>query len=247
MTPYNSNMDIVPDLLVIVRHAESARNLAKAGQVFFADESARADLKHEPDHLTCLTETGKEQASALGEQLLAAFGSFDLVFHSGYTRTRETAERLLQAWSAEERSRIGVRHHLFLRERDVGYAFNMTASEASREFPWLQAHWDLFGRFFARPPGGESLADVATRIHLFLEDLKCERVGKRVLVVTHGGSLRMFRYLLEGWTYEDVVERWDREPVPTCAVVAYRQDGDSGRLVRLQLPGFSEPSHRPNR
>lgn len=229
------HMALTPALLVIMRHAESTRNVAKAGQIFFADEAARGDLENDPDHGTCLTDAGRAQARELGETLHAAFGSFDVVFHSGYQRTRETAQGLLAAWPAESGSHRDVRSHLFLRERDSGYTFNMTTAEAEAAFPWLQSHWELSGRFFARPPGAESLADVALRVHLFLESLKADCAGQRVLIVTHGGPLRMFRYWLEGWSHEDVVDRWNREAVPNCCVIAYAPD-ENGRLTRMAIP-----------
>ena len=237
----------LPKLLVIVRHAESARNLAKVGRVFFADDEARSDLKNEPDHLIRLTETGWSQARELGTKLRDSFQSFDSVFHSGYRRTQETAEAVLEAWPADERSRMAVRAHLFLRERDVGYAFNFTADEARQTFPWLQPHWDLTGHFFARPPGGESLADVAMRVHLFLESSRHDLAGKSVLIVTHGGPLRMFRYWLEAWTYEDVIDRWDREAVPNCCVVSYRAGERSDRLERVSLPPVVRPLDEPEK
>ena len=93
-----------------------------------------------------------------------------------------------------------VRQHLFLRERDAGWTYDMTTAEAEAAFPWLQGYWDTFGRFFARPPGGESFADVAERVYLFLGMLFRDRARQRVLVVSHGGTLRVFRYLLERWT-----------------------------------------------
>ena len=230
---------LAPALLTIVRHAESTRNSAKAGQFFFANEAARGDLENDPDHRTCLTETGRAQARELGNTLLGAFGAFDVVYHSGYQRTRETAEGVLEAWPADAVSRRDVRSHLFLRERDGGYTFNMTTAEAKAAFPWLQAHWELSGRFFARPPGAESIADVALRVHLFLEEIKTTCAGQRVMVVTHGGPLRMFRYWLEGWSHEDVVDRWDREAVPNCCVIAYAA-GEDGRLKPLALPQSAE-------
>ena len=206
--------------------------MAKAGQVFFAHEDARADVQHEPDHLTGLSDTGWTEARELGVRLCAAFGSFDRVFHSGYRRTRETTEGLLEAWPADERARIDVRHHLLLRERDAGYAFNMTAAEAKAAFPWLQPHWDLFGHLFARPPGGESLADVAARVDQFFQALARAIVGKRILIVTHFGTLQMARFLIEGWTHDEVIDRLRREPVSNCGGVAYRLDRQSGRLAR---------------
>jgi broad specificity phosphatase PhoE len=76
----------------------------------------------------------------------------------------------------------------------------------------------------ARPPGGESFADVAERVHLCLGMLSRERAGQRVLVVTHGGTLRVFGYLLERWTHDEFLARWYAELVPNCAVTTYAFD-----------------------
>jgi len=59
-----------------------------------------------------------------------------------------------------------------------------------------------------------------------------DRAGARVMVVSHSGTMRMFRYLLERWTYDDVVERWSAEPISNCGVVAYRFNQSEARLVR---------------
>ena len=124
-----------------------------------------------------------------------------------------------------------VRHHLFLRERDAGWTYDMTTTEAADALPWLQGYWDTFGRFFARPPGGESLAQLAERVYLFLGMLFRDRAQQRVLVVSHGGTLRVFRYLLERWTHDEFLERWESEPVPNCAVTSYAFDPAAGRLI----------------
>jgi hypothetical protein len=34
----------------------------------------------------------------------------------------------------------------------------------------------------------------------------------------------MFRYWLEGWTHQDVIDRWDYEAIPNCCLVAYAAD-----------------------
>lgn len=134
-------------------------------------------------------------------------------------------------YPTEERARIRVRHNLFLREREVGYTFDMTTDEANAAFPWLQEYWETFGRFFARPPGAESLADVAQRVYMFLGMLFRERANQQVLVVCHGGTMRMFRFLLERWTYDEVVRRWDVDAIPNCGRVSYRYSPVLGRLV----------------
>jgi broad specificity phosphatase PhoE len=202
--------------------------------VFFADNETRGELAEQSDHATPLTERGWAEARELGRPLRSTFGSFDLVFHSGYTRSADTVEALLEAWPPELRSRIEVRAHLFLRERDAGHCFNFTAAEAEAAFPWLQGYWQVAGPFFARPPGGESLADVAMRVHLFLESAKDELAGKSVMIVTHSGTLQMLRFWLEGWTHEDVLARLKSEPVSNCDVIVYRA-GDGGRLARCEI------------
>jgi len=83
---------------------------------------------------------------------------------------------------------------------------------------------------------------------MFLGMLFRDRANQRVLVVCHGGTMRMFRFWLERWTYEEVVNRWDSESIPNCGVVAYRYSPDNGRLVLVdevcQKPSNPEPSFR---
>jgi len=238
-----------PALLVLVRHGQSARNLAKRGNTYFPDAETRTGLRGEPDHLTPLTELGHQQARQTGIALRDTFGLFDYLYHSGYVRTFQTAEGLLTAYTPAERTQIHLRHNLFLREREAGYTFDMTTDEANAAFPWLQEYWETFGRFFARPPGAESLADVAQRVYMFLGMLFRDRANQRVLVVCHGGTMRMFRFWLERWTYEEVVNRWDSESIPNCGVVTYRYSTDNGRLVLVdevcQKPSNPARNFRP--
>lgn len=220
-----------PRQLVLIRHAQSARNVAKTGKVFFNDADAVGELRTIPDHENPLTDEGWTKAREAGVALREAVGDFDVVMHSGYRRTRETMAALLEAWPPEEREAISIRQHLFLRERDGGYAFNFTTSEAEQAFPWLQEYWKVSGPFFARPPGGESLADVAQRVHQFIESTRAELDGKSVLLVTHGGTLRMFRFWLEGWTHDEAAQHWHNDVIPNCMVVAYRDDGSGLKKV----------------
>ncbi len=224
-----------PSLLVLVRHAESERNVAKKDSVFFTDDEARRLVKGVADPDISLTDEGRRQARETGVALRRMFQSFDWVYHSGFRRTRETAEHLLEAWPDAERAAIQVRHHLFIRERDQGYAYDMTTEEARKAFPWLQEYWRTAGSFFACPPGGESLAQVCERVYLFLNTLFRDRPGKRILVVSHAATLRAFRFLLERWTYEEASERFHRETAPNCSVTTYQFDPLARRLVLREL------------
>ncbi len=176
------------------------------------------------------------QAHRIGVLLLEEFGVFGYLYHSGYQRTLQTAEGILAAYTPADRVHTRVRHNLFLREREVGYTFDMTTEEANAAFPWLQEYWETSGRFFARPPGAESLADVAQRVYKFLGMLFRDRAGQRVVVVSHGGTMRMFRFWLERWSYEEVVDRFETDRIPNCGLVTYRYSPDVDRLVLAESP-----------
>ncbi|GAA0739983.1 histidine phosphatase family protein [Dactylosporangium roseum] len=227
-------MDFVgPSLLVLVRHAESARNQAKKGSVYFADDAARQVVRGVPDHLIELTPDGHKQAAQTGHGIRERFGTFDYVYTSGYARTVQTAEDILSAYGSDERRQMKVKADLFIRERDPGFAYDMTTGEAEAAFPWLNEYWQTFGGFMARPPGGESLADVTGRVHTFLSDLFRERVGQKVMVVTHGGTLRCFRFLLEDWSYSQA-HKWPGGQSPAnCGVTTYRSAG-AGQPLELE-------------
>jgi broad specificity phosphatase PhoE len=220
-----------PSLLVLVRHAESDRNKAKKGLTYFADDAARRCVKGVPDYKIELTDDGLKQALITGTGLRAEYGTFDYAYHSGYARTAQTLNGILEAYTPEERNNIKVRENMFIRERDSGYAYDMTEEEARAAFPWLKEYWQTMGGFMGRPPGGESLADVCQRVYLFLNMLFRDRAGQKVLVVTHGGTLRAFRKLLEHWSYDRATEAFKTDPPLNCSVISYSCDQSSGRLV----------------
>ena len=46
------------------------------------------------------------------------------------------------------------------------------------------------------------------------------RPQQRIRVVSHAGTLRVFRYLLERSSHDEFIERWVSEHVPNCAVTS---------------------------
>ncbi|TSC89524.1 MAG: putative phosphoglycerate mutase [Parcubacteria group bacterium Gr01-1014_3] len=228
-----------PSLLVIVRHAESIRNAIKdkAGSIYFVDDESRAPVKGIPDHKIEITDLGRKQAQETGVALKKKFGVFDYAYHSGYRRTEQTLTELMAGYSTEARSQTKIRQNLFIRERDPGYGYDMTKTEARKAFPWLREYWKTVGGWFAHPPGGESLAQVAERVYLFLNMLFRDRGGKKVLVVTHGGTLRCLRFLLERWSYDQALQ-WTVDQRPkNCGVTTYRY---SGKTKSLLLEKYNE-------
>jgi broad specificity phosphatase PhoE len=220
-----------PALLVLVRHAESARNKAKQGTVYFADEEARRTVRGVPDHKIALTEEGMVQAEKTGVYLRTRFGIPNYLYHSGYERTIQTADQILKAYPAEESKKVRVRMNPFIRERDPGYTYDMTETEVAAAFPHLEEYWQTFGGFFARPPGGESLAEVAERVYTFLNMLFRDRAGKKVWVVLHSGTLRAMRFLLERWPYEQATHWPPGQSPENCGITVYQYDPEQERLV----------------
>lgn len=220
-----------PLQLVLVRHAESIRNQVKQDASFFADETARDKVRGITDEEVSLTERGVAQARITGHVLRQGFGVFDSIYHSGYKRTTETVEEMLKSYSEAERERINVRTSLFIRERDSGYAYDMTESEAKKQFPWMEEYWKTFGGFFAVPPGGESYAQVAQRIYLFLDTIFRDRQVQKVLVVSHAGAIRAFRFLLEQWSYGEAVQATVEQKPLNCGVTVYDYEKARSRLV----------------
>ncbi len=229
--PKNTDPATRPSRLILIRHGESMRNLAKKGSVYFADDEARNTVKGIPDHEIALTEEGWRQARETGMHLRERFGAPDYFYHSGYARTKQTLQGILEAYAPSERELIQVRMNQFIRERDPGYTYDMTKEEAERNFPWLDEYWKTFGGFFSRPAGGESLADVVNRWYTFLNMLFRDRAGKKVWVTLHGGTLRCARMVLERWDYEQAL-RWPEGQHPeNCGVTVYNFSPEQGRMV----------------
>jgi broad specificity phosphatase PhoE len=137
----------------------------------------------------------------------------------------------MEAFSEREKLKINVRMNPNIRERDPGYAYDMTTAEAEAAFPWLHEHWKTFGGFFARPPGGESLSDVSQRVYTFFNSLFRDRAGKKVWVVLHGGTLRAVRFLLERWTYDQALTWPEGKSPENCGVTIYNFNTGKGKLV----------------
>jgi broad specificity phosphatase PhoE len=113
-----------------------------------------------------LNARGQEQAEQLATELANA--EIDAVYSSDLSRARQTAEIVA--------SRLGVDVVLDpdLREIDVGSREGLTWSETQEP-----SEWD-----------GEPKETHAARILAALRRIAEQHTGERVLVVTHGGSMR---------------------------------------------------------
>lgn len=208
-----------PRLLVLVRHGESLSNKLKENR--FVPEYVKDEFIHLASHDVPLTLLGEKQAFETGKRLEENYGLFDYVYSSPFKRTRQTTQGIFNGYGDEEKQRMHYRENLFIRERDAGYAFSMTKTEVEGYYPWLKQYWDNHGNFYATPPGGESIAKVVERVYQFIGMLLRRRSNQKLCIVTHGGTIRAFRMVLEHWTPEQA-ENYNDEGTPiNCGVTTY--------------------------
>ncbi len=224
-----------PKQLVLVRHGESILNVARANSpILFANQADRAPFMGVPDHKVELTALGREQARATGLGLRLAGFRFDHFYDSGYARTVETLDHILEQLLEKDLPAPKRIHSFLIRERESGYTYCMTRPEVEKTFPWLEEYWKTLGPVFARPIGGESIADVIERVRVFLEQVFTETNGERVLIVLHGRVLAAMRYLLENWTYDQLEEFMQSKGCVNCGVTVYNRNTETATLELAQ-------------
>ena len=228
-----------PAELVLVRHGESVGNIADA-------EARRAGLGRlelaTRDADTPLSPTGEEQATVLGRHLagLGAAGRPDLVLTSPYARAAGTAEIAVRV--ARESAAVGeipVVRDERLRERDLGVFDGLTGAGIRADFPAEAERRAAVGKFYYRPPGGESWTDVALRVRHLLSDLRSDHGGLRIWVFTHQAVIMSFRLVLEGLDEERLLEIDRTEPLANCSLTRYRL----GPGAALTLEAFADTTH----
>lgn len=167
-----------------------------------------------------LTERGRAQARALGEALTGA--RVAAAYSSSQTRAQRTGEIAAAV--------LGVRHTVVagLQEFSVG----SLASRPGRDPAVVEvfSRWDR-GDLEAGCPGGETGLEVVTRVGSALSALADKHRGETILVVTHGGAMRLtLATRLTNARFGD----WIRHSPAHCAVVALDIDFDGWRLVSEQ-------------
>jgi broad specificity phosphatase PhoE len=229
-----------PQDIWLVRHGQSAGNVARD-----AAEAAAGLLIDiaERDVEVPLSGLGERQAHALAAWFaaLAPEDRPNVVLHSPYLRAAQTARIVMQR--LESAQPLTLQADERLREKEFGILDRLTTLGISHNYPELYAQRQHVGKFYFRPPGGESWCDVILRLRSVLDTITREYRAERVLIVGHQVTVNCLRYLLERLD-EAAILAIDREAdVPNCAVTSYAFDprlGKHGKLA-LRLLNFVAP------
>ncbi|MDQ2667250.1 MAG: histidine phosphatase family protein, partial [Gemmatimonadota bacterium] len=186
-----------PDTLWIVRHGESAGNVAR--DAAYAAGLPVIDIAGR-DVDVPLSAAGELQASALGRWFAARPEDERpcIVLVSPYLRARHTAALIEEAGGVTNPSTVIVDERL--REKEFGILDRLTRIGIEQRFPEQAEMRARLGKFYHRPPGGESWVDVILRLRSVVDTISLHHSGpgKRVLIVAHQVIVLCFRYLLEG-------------------------------------------------
>lgn len=221
-----------PAAVWLVRHGESLGNVADAHAHRAGADRLELDVR-DPD--VELSDTGRAQAEALG-RYLAALPEDErptAVLSSPFTRALSTARLAARGLG------LRVRTDERLRERDFGLFDRMTGAGIREQYPEEAGRRDLLGKFYYRPPSGESWADVALRIRSLLATEALRHDGERLLVVAHQAVIMVFRYVLEELSEQELLTVDREEQVANASLTRYAVD----HTGELRLVAFNDVDH----
>lgn len=229
-----------PRELMLIRHGESAGNVARAAAL--RDDLADIDIAGR-DCDVALSALGEQQSVALGTWLGAHWEAPDAVLSSPFERAVRTAALMREAagWDA-----VPVRTDERLREKEFGMLDRLTRRGIEQRFPEQAAMRAALGKFYYRPPGGESWTDVLLRLHSFADTLRRDYAGKRVAVVSHQVVVLCLRYLIEGLDERRILAIDALGDVANCSITQYAgtellRYNDTAPLDARATPVTAEP------
>ncbi|MGV3741469.1 MAG: histidine phosphatase family protein [Burkholderiaceae bacterium] len=230
-----------PNRIWIVRHGQSAgnvaRDMAEAAGLHLIDIATR-------DVDVPLSPLGERQSAALGQWFkdMPPSEQPSVVLFSPYLRARETAQLILESAGIDPEDVVYVADER-LREKEFGILDRLTTYGIRQKYPELAEQRMHVGKFYFRPPGGESWCDVILRLRSVIDTIVREYACERVLIVGHQVIVNCFRYLLERMDEEQILSLDRIADVPNCSVTSYEFDPDRGKNGKLvpRLVNFVVP------
>jgi len=153
--------------IILIRHGETEWNSQKRMQ-----GHSNSDL----------SEVGRGQIQALGELMKNV--SFDHIYSSDSLRARQTAEAITQY------SGHTLQFDQRIREKNLGVFEGLTSTEAKERHPEVYRLFKTAGANYVIDEG-ESTQQLLERALEFIEEIRLRHPQERVVMVTHGGVVRV--------------------------------------------------------
>ncbi len=212
-------MNVSVRSIVLVRHARSIANV---------DPNI---YRLTPDHVIPLVDAEADPGAVdVGARIarLELDPARVCAWSSTYLRCAQTQEIVLARAFGAAAAEVHRRESFLLREQEFGDWDGLTDAEMKERDPerWEKRRRmsDLSGRFYFRCPNGESRADVAQRLAVFIGKVHRSRFEHH-LVFLHGVTQRAFRM---AWL--NLSPAWfEKEPnPPNASALLLRRDSEEG-------------------
>jgi probable phosphoglycerate mutase len=223
-----------PERLWIVRHGQSAGNVARDAADAASHDRIKLDGRDVDIPLSAL---GQDQSRAVGAWFarMPAEQRPDVVLMSPYLRAQDTARLISECAGLSTSDVISDER---LREKEFGILDGLTLSGVAKVYPDQAELRRVLGKFYHRPPGGESWCDVILRLRSLLDTVSLHHAGQRVLIVAHQVVVLCLRYVIESLDEEQILAIDHIGDVANCSVTEYLYDS-SGGGDRLELERYN--------
>ena len=225
-----------PEKLWLVRHGQSQGNVARD----LADEAGLHEIAIDVRDVDVpLSELGKQQAEATGRWFAALPPNErpEVILSSPYLRARQTSEAICAAGGLSGPTKLVIDERL--REREFGIFDRLTGVGIRAKYPEESAHRTKLGKFYHRPPGGESWADVILRLRSAMNTINLHYCDRRVLIVCHQVVVLCMRYILEELTEEAILQIDKQAEILNCGICVYDFEPDAGGLCVPTLEAWN--------
>ena len=188
----------------VIGSAEELKTKLSSGNTYFvmrhgeSESNAKGIVSYKPEDPFPLTAKGESEVKATAKKLEAELKSqnknIDLIIASPVLRTKQTALLVGDA--------LGLTHEQVI--FDARIAEVNTGDFSGCPIADYRTHFsDTLEKFYKRPPNGETLEEMKSRVAEFLYEVDAKYKDKTILFVTHEYGVWMMQAVVRGATNEE--------------------------------------------
>ena len=224
-----------PRTFVLMRHPMSTDNQEEREDGYVKTKEASERLMKINFGDAPLTPIGYQQAGCAGRWAYKEGLRFNKIFASSMLRAQQGADVFAAQYPESLQKKMPIEISRLIREVDSGICSRMTKKDALKYYPFRVKSYESRGWYYFVPPeGGESAVSVQEGRSTQFWKMLCEmHAGENVLAVSHGGSSRTIRALIEDW--DD--HRWKEDleiDMENCTMYIYEYSAAHDHLIFMK-------------